>query len=77
MVQNGCMIYVIFVHYADDMTPSDTNVEISTKKGGVLQQDKPFPRGIGIKIFGQFLSDPTIDSLLTIPIMDPVFPLIN
>ena len=25
------MIYVIFVHYADDTTPSDTNVEISTK----------------------------------------------
>ena len=77
MMQNECMIYVIFVHYADDTTPSDANVEISTKKGGVLQQDKPFLRGISIKIFGQFLSDPTIDSLLTIPIMDPVFPLIN
>ena len=37
MMSIRCMIYVIFVHYADDMTPSDTNVEISTKKGGVLQ----------------------------------------
>ena len=77
MMSIQCMIYVIFVHYADDTTPSDANVEISTKKGGVLLQDKPFLRGIDIKIFGQFLSDPTIDSLLTIPIMDPVFPLIN
>ena len=77
MMSNRCMIYVIFVHYADSTTPTDTNVEISTKNGGVLLQDKPFPRGINIKIFGQFLSDPTIDSLLTIPIMDPVFPLIN
>ena len=71
------MIYVIFVHYADDMTPSDTNVEISTKKGGVLPSGQASVWGISIKIFGQFLSDPTIDSLLTIPIMDPVFPLIN
>ena len=71
------MIYVIFVHYADSTTATDKNVGISTKKGGVLLQDKPFLRGISIKIFGQFLSDPTIDSLLTIPIMDPVFPLIN
>ena len=76
MMQNQCMIYVIFVHYADDTTPSDTNVEISTKKGGVLQQDKPFLRGINIKIFGQFLSDPTIDSLLTILVSGPKYPLI-
>ena len=70
------MIYVIFVHYADDTTPSDTNVEISTKKGGVLLQDKPFLRGMRIKIFGQFLSDPTIDSLLTILVSGPKYPLI-
>ena len=76
MMQNECMIYVIFVHYADDTTPSDKNVEISTKKGGVLQQDKPFLRGIDIKIFGQFLSDPTIDSLLTILVSGPKYPLI-
>lgn len=37
MLSIQCMIYVIFVHYADDTTPSDKNVEISTKKGGVLQ----------------------------------------
>ena len=71
------MIYVIFVHYADDTTPFDTNVGISTEKGGVLPSGQASVWGISIKIFGQFLSDPTIDSLLTIPIMDPVFPLIN
>ena len=71
------MIYVIFVHYADSTTATDTNVEISTKKGGVLPSGQASVWGINIKIFGQFLSDPTIDSLLTIPIMDPVFPLIN
>ena len=70
------MIYVIFVHYADDTTPSDTNVEISTEKAGVLPSGQASVWGIKTKIFGQFLSDPTIDSLLTIPIMDPVFPLI-
>ena len=75
-MQNECINYVIFVHYADDTTPSDTNVEISTKKGGVLLQDKPFLRGIDIKIFGQFLSDPTIDSLLTILVSGPKYPLI-
>ena len=75
-MQKQCMIYVIFVHYADDTTLSDTNVEISTKKGGVLQQDKPFLRGIGTQIFGQFLSDPTIDSLLTILVSGPKYPLI-
>ena len=76
MLQNECMIYVIFVHYADDTTPSDANVEISTKKGGVLHQDKPFLRGIGTQIFGQFLSDPTIDSILTILVSGPKYPLI-
>ena len=76
MLQNECMIYVIFVHYADDTTPSDTNVEISTEKAGVLPSGLASVWGIGTQIFGQFLSDPTIDSLLTIPIMDPVFPLI-
>ena len=77
MMQNECMIYVIFVHYADDTTSSDTNVEISTEKAGVLPSGQASVWGIKTKIFGQFLSDPTIDSLLTIPIMDPVFPLIN
>ena len=76
MMQKQCMIYVIFVHYADDTTPSDTNVEISTEKAGVLPSGQASVWGIGTQIFGQFLSDPTIDSLLTIPIMDPVFPLI-
>ena len=76
MLQKQCMIYVIFVHYADDTTPSDTNVEISTEKGGVLPSGQASVWGIKTQIFGQFLSDPTIDSLLTIPIMDPVFPLI-
>ena len=77
MMQKQCMIYVIFVHYADDTTPSDANVEISTKKAGVLPSGQASVWGIGTQIFGQFLSDPTIDSLLTISIMDPVFPLIN
>ena len=77
MMQKQCMIYVIFVHYADDTTSSDTNVEISTEKGGVLPSGQASVWGIKTQIFGQFLSDPTIDSLLTIPIMDPVFPLIN
>ena len=75
-MQNECMIYVIFIHYADDTTPSDTNVEISTEKAGVLPSGQASVWGIKTQIFGQFLSDPTIDSLLTIPIMDPVFPLI-
>ena len=75
-MQKRCMIYVIFVHYADDTTPTDTNVEISTEKGGVLPSGQASVWGIKTQIFGQFLSDPTIDSLLTIHIMDPVFPLI-
>ena len=40
------MIYVIFVHYADDTTPSDTNVEISTEKGGVLPSGQASVWGI-------------------------------
>ena len=76
MVQNECMIYVIFIHYADDTTPSDTNVEISTEKGGVLPSGQASVWGIGTQIFGQFLSDPTIDSLLTILGSGPKYPLI-
>ena len=76
-MQNECMIYVIFIHYADDTTATDKNVEISTEKAGVLPSGQASVWGIKTQIFGQFLSDPTIDSLLTIPIMDPVFPLIN
>ena len=76
MLQNECMIYVIFVHYADDTTPSDTNVEISTKKAGVLPSGQASVWGIGTQIFGQFLSDPTIDSLLTILVSGPKYPLI-
>ena len=41
------MIYVIFVHYADDTTATDTNVEISTKKGGVLPSGQASVWGIG------------------------------
>ena len=70
------MIYVIFVHYADDTTPFDKNVEISTEKAGVLPSGQASVWGIGIKIFGQFLSDPTIDSLLTILVSGPKYPLI-
>ena len=40
------MIYVIFVHYADDTTPSGTNVEISTKKAGVLPSGQASVWGI-------------------------------
>ena len=76
MMQKQCMIYVIFVHYADDTTPSDTNVEISTKKGGVLPSGQASVWGIKTQIFGQFLSDPTIDSLLTILVSGPKYPLI-
>ena len=76
MVQKQCMIYVIFVHYADDTTPSDANVEISTKKAGVLPSGQASVWGIGTQIFGQFLSDPTIDSLLTILVSGPKYPLI-
>ena len=75
-MQNECMIYVIFVHYADDTTPSGTNVEISTKKAGVLPSGQASVWGIGTQIFGQFLSDPTIDSLLTILVSGPKYPLI-
>ena len=70
------MIYVIFVHYADDTTPSDANVGISTEKGGVWPSGQASVWGIGMKIFGQFLSDPTIDSLLTILVSGPKYPLI-
>ena len=76
MMQKRCMIYVIFVHYADDTTPSDTNVEISTKKAGVLPSGQASVWGIKTQIFGQFLSDPTIDSLLTILVSGPKYPLI-
>ena len=76
MMQNECINYVIFVHYADDTTPSDANVEISTKKAGVLPSGQASVWGINIKIFGQFLSDPTIDSLLTILVSGPKYPLI-
>ena len=76
MLQNECMIYVIFVHYADDTTPSDANVEISTKKAGVLPSGQASVWGIKTQIFGQFLSDPTIDSLLTILVSGPKYPLI-
>ena len=41
------MIYVIFVHYADDTTPSDANVEISTEKGRVLPSGQASVWGIG------------------------------
>ena len=76
MMQNECINYVIFVHYADDTTPSDANVEISTKKAGVLPSGQASVWGIGTQIFGQFLSDPTIDSLLTILVSGPKYPLI-
>ena len=76
MLQNECMIYVIFVHYADDTTLSDTNVEISTEKAGVLPSGQASVWGIGTQIFGQFLSDPTIDSILTILVSGPKYPLI-
>ena len=76
MMQKQCMIYVIFVHYADDTTLSDTNVGISTKKAGVLPSGQASVWGIKTQIFGQFLSDPTIDSLLTILVSGPKYPLI-
>ena len=40
------MIYVIIIHYVDDMTPSDANVEISTKKAGVLPSGQASVWGI-------------------------------
>ena len=46
MLSIRCMIYVIFVHYADDTTSSDTNVEISTEKGGVLPSGQASVWGI-------------------------------
>ena len=76
MMQNECINYVIFIHYADDTTPFDTNVEISTEKGGVLPSGQASVWGIKTQIFGQFLSDPTIDSLLTILVSGPKYPLI-
>ena len=45
MMSIRCMIYVIFVHYADDTTSFDTNVGISTKKGWGVTLGQAFPKG--------------------------------
>ena len=70
------MNLVIFLHSADVSTRAARNVGISTRTEGFYPQFLRLSGVLKQRFFVNFETDPTIDTLLTIYVSGPKYPLI-
>ena len=71
-----CKNLVIFLHYADGSTRAAKNVGISTLTEGFYPQFLRLSGVLKQRFFVNFETDTTIDTLLTILVSGPKYPLI-